>query len=123
MNDRITSEQFRRFYGPVHVENCNCFVCQLGRQLDADAERLKALEAERDALLAKLREPDVYLRKAIEERDRYAERLKALEGALRKVIAHTSYLPTADRALLVGLLTSCERIAGAALAGTAQEEK
>jgi len=44
-----------------------CHVCER-RLEDANAANAK-LTAERDAALAKLQEPDVYLRKALQERD------------------------------------------------------
>ncbi len=43
-------------------------------------------------------------------------RCQHLEQAIRKVRAHTGYLPSADYLLLAGLLASIERIADAALA-------
>ncbi len=50
-------------------------------------------------------------------------RVARLEGALRGVIAHTGYLPWADRELLAGLLASVDRIARAALAPDAARKE
>lgn len=44
-----------------------------------------------------------------------SERAQALEAAMRKIRAHTSYNPAAGRAFLAELLASVERIADAAL--------
>lgn len=48
-----------------------------------------------------------------------SERAQALEAAIRKILAHTSYNAGAGRGFLAELLASVERIADAALAGEA----
>jgi hypothetical protein len=50
------------------------------------------------------------------------EEVARLREALVKVVAHTGYIPGAERGLLVGLLASIDRIARAALSGERKGE-
>jgi hypothetical protein len=50
------------------------------------------------------------------------EEVARLRDALVKVVAHTGYIPGAERDLLVGLLASIDRIARAALSGERKGE-
>lgn len=65
--DRITSEQVRECGGGGPTRGCDldcgCFFCCLAYQMDADAARLKALEAERDEARATLAQREETIRR------------------------------------------------------------